>query len=83
MSYDFYLVCHECRQRIHLAQDGLSGWTFYSGETDCMAKFSEFLDKHALDLRGHQFVLHGEDVQSSQDYETIEWAANHNAGATP
>lgn len=46
MSTDYYLVCGQCDCSIHVAQDGYSGWTFYSGEPDCMRELSDFLQNH-------------------------------------
>jgi hypothetical protein len=74
MSVDYYLVCHECRKRIHVAQHGLGGWSFYSGERDCMRQLSAWFCEHTLDHdASHRFVLHSEDEISSEDYEEIEW----------
>lgn len=77
MSVDYYLVCHACQQKIHVAQDGLSGWTFYSGERDCMAKLSAWLEDHTLDKATHRLVLHNEDAVSSAEYPRIHWTPNH------
>jgi hypothetical protein len=39
-----------------------------------MQKLSAWFCEHTLDHdAGHRFVLHSEDVISSQDYEEIEW----------
>ncbi len=77
VSVEYYLVCHECRKRIHVAQVGLSGWTFYSGERDCMAKLCGWLSEHAFDLAQHSFVMGNEDETMSEDYPEIEWTPNH------
>lgn len=63
MSVEYYLVCHQCRQRIHVAQDGLSGWTFYRGEPDCMQKLGAWMEEHSLDKQDHTFALHAEWMQ--------------------
>jgi hypothetical protein len=73
MSVDFYLVCESCRKRIHIAQDGLGGWSFYSGEPDCMAKLSQWLGDHAMAAGEHHFALHSEHATASEDYAEIEW----------
>jgi hypothetical protein len=75
MSIDFYLVCHDCKKRISIAQDGLGGWTFYSGEADCMAKLGRWLGEHAL-IEGsaaHRLALVTEHDERAQDYCEIEW----------
>jgi hypothetical protein len=76
MSVNFYLVCHQCRQKIHVAQDGFSGWSFYSGEPGCMRKLSDWFSDHAIDSEKsvHRFVLHSEHVVSSEDYEELPWS---------
>lgn len=48
MSVDYYMACGKCMQCIHVAQDGLSGFTFYSGEPDCMQQLGEWLGEHVL-----------------------------------
>ena len=73
MSLNYYLVCHECRQRIHVAQDGVSGWSFYSGEPTCMRRLGAWLADHAMERPAHRFVLHDENALSSGDYAELEW----------
>jgi hypothetical protein len=46
MSCDYYLTCHACKKGLHVAQDGLSGFTFYSGEPETMRKLRDFLAEH-------------------------------------
>jgi hypothetical protein len=46
MSTDYYLACHTHQEKIHVAQDGFSGWGFYSGEPHCMTALKGFLDRH-------------------------------------
>jgi hypothetical protein len=48
MSVDFYFACDACKAAIHVAQDGLSGFTFYSGEPECMKALGVFLRAHRL-----------------------------------
>lgn len=75
MSVDLYLCCAGCQKRIHVAQDGLSGFRFYSGERDCMDKLGAWLGEHVLLEGNHAFVVAGE--QSFEDYPEIEWRPNH------
>lgn len=77
MSVDFYLVCHDCRKRIHIAQDGLSGWTFYSGERNCMKQLSAWFAEHTLEYPSHKFTLENEHAASRDEYPEIEWSPNH------
>lgn len=55
MSVDYYLACNKCNECVHVAQDGLGGWTFYSGEPDCMAELGTWLGEQVL--RGCRPVL--------------------------
>lgn len=48
MSVDYYFACGKCMQCIHVAQDGLSGFSFYSGEPNCMQELGKFIGEHAL-----------------------------------
>ena len=48
MSVDFYFACGKCNQCIHVAQDGLSGFSFYSRVPNCMHELGEFLHEHSL-----------------------------------
>ncbi len=77
MSVEYYLVCHECQTRIHVAQMGVGGWAFYSGERDCMKKLSVWFCEHLRDHPGHRFVMHDENTISSEDYYEIKWTPNH------
>lgn len=46
MSTSFFLVCHETKKAIHIASDGFSGWSFYSGEPECMNALRDFMEEH-------------------------------------
>lgn len=48
MSCDLYMGCAKCKSAIHIAQTGLSGFTFYSGEPRCMAALGRWLREHYL-----------------------------------
>lgn len=76
MSVDYYMICDGCKKAIHVAQDGLSGFTFYSGEPDCMKKLAAFLDEHGTICGGSgpQFVDEG--VVDVQGYEEVPWTRN-------
>jgi hypothetical protein len=80
MSTDYYLACKTCRECIHIAQDGLSGFTFYSGEPDCMRKLGEFLGGHNIGSE-HQITLISEhyldDDAEDRPYEEMRWTPRH------
>lgn len=43
MSCDYFLACAPRRLMIHLAQDGMGGRSFYSGEPKTMEALGRFL----------------------------------------
>jgi hypothetical protein len=73
MSVDWYMGCEDCRECIHIAQDGLSGWTFYSGEPDCMRQLGKFLGEHSLCGGVHMLS-----EQIVEEWTEREWRATHN-----
>lgn len=72
MSLNYYLVCHECKQRIQIAQTSVGRWSFFRGKSP-MDKLDAWLEEHATGKPEHRFVLHSEHIQSSKDYQEIEW----------
>lgn len=86
MSTDYYLACRKCRECVHIAQDGLSGFTFYSGEPDCMRKLGEFLGGHNLGSE-HDITLISEhyldDDAEDRPYEELKWTPKHLMGESP
>lgn len=68
MSVDYYLACNKCRKCYHVAQDGMSGFTFYSGEPRCMKGLGPFLAEHVL--CGAPVVLAEHHLD---DYDRVEW----------
>lgn len=70
MSTDYYLLCPKCNKGLHVAQNGPSGFSFYSGEPDCMKAIKPFLAEH---------VLCGDYVRLVPEYynyefEDVEWS---------
>lgn len=47
MSVDYYMGCAHCYEALHIAQDGLSGFTFYSGQLDTMKLLGHFFECHS------------------------------------
>lgn len=68
MSTDYSLACLKCKKHYWVAQDGLSGFTFYSGEKQCMAGINKFLGEHVL--HGKVVLLPEYDVE---DFEQVDW----------
>ncbi len=79
MSVEYYFACRTCRKCIHVAQDGFSGFGFYTGESKCMRAFPAFLEEH----RNHdvRFVMeqtqfdpyNKDDPNDLDDYEEVDW----------
>ncbi len=57
MSVCFNINCHDCQESLWVAQEGLSGSTFYRGDKDTMKSLGEFFFEH----RGHALSFDGED----------------------
>jgi hypothetical protein len=72
MSTDWYLCCHDCKKIIHIAQDGFSGFGYYSGEPDCQKKLFSFFADHVF-LHGHKLEFVMEQTDPYDNYEHIEW----------
>jgi len=70
MSVDYYFACKKCNECTHVAQDGLSGFTFYSGEPDCMEKLGHFLRDHSLCGEVHMVT----EFEGTDDMEKREWS---------
>ena len=71
MSVDYYFVCHECKKSIHVAQDGFSGFIFYSGESGCMKAFKNFLEEHSFHPKSICFAAEQDDCV--EEYDEITW----------
>lgn len=69
MSTDYYLACHNHQEKIHVAQDGFSGWSFYSGEPKCMDALRDFLDRHRSPCH-LEFVPE----QTYECFHEVEWS---------
>lgn len=67
MSTELSLCCHQCRVKIWIAQEGLSGETFYSSEPRVMAALKTFLFAH----RDHPLVF--ADDQQYEAYDDLAW----------
>ena len=48
MSTHIYMACDKCKSAIWIGQTGLSGFTFYSGEQECMSALGRWLRDHYL-----------------------------------
>jgi hypothetical protein len=71
MSVDYYLACDKCKQAIHVAQDGMGGFTFYSGEPDCLYHLGRFLEEHTL--CGGKVTLLNEHHVIDEDLKCVHW----------
>jgi len=74
MSTDYYFACHDCKKAIHVAQIGMSGFSFYSGEKDCMDKLRAFMEAHVMsECNGKSFAIVSEQSYEADFYEEIDW----------
>lgn len=71
MSVDYYMACDKCCESIHVAQDGMSGFTFYSGEPECMKALNHFLSVHTI--CGGRVSLVNEHEEEDGEYREVEW----------
>lgn len=72
MSVDYYLACRTCKESIHIAQDGLSGFTFYRGEPDCMLKLALFLEDHTVGDHDVRYINEHKEIDG--DYKQRGWS---------
>ena len=63
MSQEYYLVCHECKNKVHIGCVGFSGTQFWSGEPDVMKAMYKMLDNCLLHIEKLAFVWE----QSTED----------------
>ena len=73
MSVDYYLACTGCRESIHVAQDGMSGFSFYSGEPKCMKALNLFLSIHTVCNTGGKIVWIDEHREEDGEYKQVDW----------
>lgn len=73
MSCDWYMQCGVCQKAIHVAQDGLSGFAFYTGEPECMKALGVFLREHRLCPGRIQFLPEQDVIDDS---ERVDWMRN-------
>lgn len=70
MSTCYYLACETCKECYWIGQDGLSGFTFYSGEPLCLEGLTPFMEKHVLCEPMSLKVLSEHRVE---DFKEVEW----------
>lgn len=74
MSTNYYLLCQKCTMGVHIAQDGLSGFTFYYGEPNCMRALKDFLSEHSI--CGGEVVLKNEHfIHELENCKEYSWAS--------
>jgi hypothetical protein len=72
MSTEYYLACRDCQRKIHIAQDGMSGFTFYSGEPKCMHLLRDWLEHHTA-MAVHRLEFVSENDQDAIDWQELPW----------
>ena len=43
MSVEYYFVCHECKEKLHIGCDGMSGFQFWYGDESIMKSMKSML----------------------------------------
>lgn len=71
MSVDYYMACTICMKALHVAQDGLGGFTFYRGQDDTMRLLGEFLGAHS-EGEDHYVRFLPETIIDRDDYEAMD-----------
>ena len=69
MSQEYYIVCDECRKKVHVGCVGMSGVQFWSKEDSVMANVSLLLSSCFLHLDKLKFVW--EQSHEDETYEDI------------
>lgn len=79
MSTDIYLVCDDSKEYIHIAQLGMSGFSFYSGEKDCMRALKDWLEGYMFSEGWHdkRLRISTEHYDDLDGYKEIVWTPNH------
>lgn len=70
MSREYYLVCHECKKKVHVGCVGFSGLQFWSGDKEVMAAVYALLEDCFLHLDSLAFVW--EQTKEDDEYMEIE-----------
>ena len=70
MSQEYYLVCDECKNKVHLGCVGLSGFQFWSGDGPTMNKMFKLLDGCMFHFERLKFVW--EQSKEDEAYKEVE-----------
>jgi hypothetical protein len=70
MSQEYYLVCHQCKKKVHIGCEGLGGFQFWSGEPKAMQAARSLLSNCVRHIDKLGFVW--EDSQADEEFEELE-----------
>lgn len=70
MSQEYYLVCHECRKKVHIGCEGLSGLQFWHNEPHVMKAAYSLLETCVRHI--HKLGFAWEDSPADDEYEEVE-----------
>ena len=73
MSSDIYIACEKCKSALWCAQTGLSGFTFYSGEPECMSALGRWLREHYL-CDPSPRIMFENFVDEDDGWTHVEWS---------
>ena len=69
MSREYYLVCDECKKKVHLGCVGFSGFQCWTGVENTMLSFRELLDNCMFHFEKLKFVW--EQSPEDEGYEEV------------
>lgn len=70
MSREYYLVCDECKKKVHLGCVGISGFQFWRNDEPTMKKMHKLLDDCMFHFEKLKFVW--EQSEEDEEYEEKE-----------
>lgn len=69
MSVDIHLVCHTCKEHVHVAHHGLSGFSFYAPNL----KLKKFTELHTLERSHHAATMEFVTEHQLETYDYLEF----------
>ena len=70
MSQEYYLVCDECKKKVHLGCVGFSGFQCWTGEEKTMSALRKLLGYCMFHFDKLKFVW--EQSKEDEEYEEVE-----------
>lgn len=74
MSQEYYLVCDECKKKVHLGCVGMSGFKYWSNDKPTQDKIYKLLDGCMFHFDKLKFAW--EQSKEDEEYDEIELEVN-------